>query len=128
MASRPIVETGANVPSYSGGFADSFVVSWLVFFQSAFPLASRFPILSFPNFGFQLSQCQLFFFLARASRSGVKNNPDRDGLATVWTPAAFDGLAYIRHESTIACEDLDVFGDGWSDLGVVSGDQASNWC
>jgi hypothetical protein len=83
------------------------VVSWLVFFQSAFPLASQFPILSFPNFGFQLSQCQLFFFLARASRSGVKNNPDRDGLATVWTPAAFDGLAHIRHEGTIAWENQD---------------------
>ena len=57
-----------------------------------------------------------------------ENNPDRKGLATVWTPAAFDGLAHIRHEGTIACEDLDVFGDGWSDLGVVGGDQASNWC
>ncbi len=34
--------------------------------------------------------------VARASRSGVENNPDRDGLATVWTPAAFDGLAHIR--------------------------------
>jgi hypothetical protein len=26
--------------------------------------------------------------VARASRSGLENNPDRDGLATVWTPAA----------------------------------------
>ena len=26
--------------------------------------------------------------VARASRSGFENNPDRDGLATVWTPAA----------------------------------------
>ena len=30
--------------------------------------------------------------VARASRSGFENNPDRDGLATVWTPAALRAL------------------------------------
>ena len=30
--------------------------------------------------------------VARASRSGFANNPDRDGLATVWTPAALRAL------------------------------------
>jgi hypothetical protein len=30
----------------------------------------------------------LFLKVARASRSGFEKNPDRDGLATVWTPAA----------------------------------------
>ena len=31
---------------------------------------------------------ELFLKVARASRSGFENNPDRDGLATVWTPTA----------------------------------------
>ena len=41
-----------------------------------------------------------FMKVARASRSGFENKPDRDGLATVWTPAAFDGLAHIRRYVT----------------------------
>jgi hypothetical protein len=44
--------------------------------------------------------------VARASRSGFENNPDRDGLATVWTPAAFDGLAHIRLNLCRGCRGL----------------------
>ena len=65
-----------------------------------------------------------FVKVARASRSGFENNPDRDGLATVWTPAAFDGLAHIRRHrgqnTEFVTDELRRYVTGWMNYFGIS--------